>query len=95
MKKQRMPHRYIVCNVDGSTHQQRFRIHRDILQAVGQAQFLSKRCPGKKFVVMEAVGGYLFQDDELHELQVMAQTGVVDGSRREACHSDWEARGRE
>lgn len=75
MKKQSVGTRYIVCNVDGSTHQRRFRIHKNILHAVEQAQLLSKRNPGKKFMVMESIGGYVFRDEELHELQVTALRG--------------------
>lgn len=75
MKKQKVGERYIVCNVDSSTHQRRFRIHRKFSQAVEQAQTLARKNPGEKFMVMEPIGGYVSRDGEIYELQVSALVG--------------------
>lgn len=65
MKKQ-----YIVCNVDGSTHQKRFKIRKNFPDAVQEANRLASENPGKHFMVMETVGGFVQEEGKVKPVEV-------------------------
>ena len=50
---------WVVCNVDGSTHQKRFKVYRDLAKATVEAQRLASLHKENKFLLMEAIGGFI------------------------------------
>ena len=68
MDKKKVPTRYIVCNVDGSTHQHKFRIHTDLATATAQASKLAKTNEGCQFMIMVPIGGLMYDDGKMKEL---------------------------
>jgi hypothetical protein len=50
---------WIVCNVDGSTHQKRFKVYQDLAKATVEAQRLASLHKENNFLLMEAIGGFI------------------------------------
>lgn len=69
--------RFIVCNIDGSTKQKQFRIHKKLEGAVEQARKLAFENPAAQFMIMEPIGGYINTAAGLVELRVPVREGGV------------------
>lgn len=64
-----MKKKWVVCNVNGSTHQRRFRIHDSFADAVTEANRLAGQHAGT-FMVMETVGGFAHRGSRVVPVEI-------------------------
>ena len=83
MESTELAKQYIVCNIDGSTHQKRFKIHENFTDAAMQAHALAAAHSPQRFMVMEPVGGFMAKEDgTLVELRVAPPANSSEASEK-------------
>lgn len=68
----KLKNRYCVVNVDGSSRQRKFTLHKDLESAQGQARQLAEEFKNQRFMIMQTVGGIACEKDGFIEIEVSA-----------------------
>jgi hypothetical protein len=72
--KYKVKKQWVVCNVDGSTHQKHFKVYQDLTKATVEAQRLASLHKENNFLLMEAIGGFIMPQGAEKAIPVEIET---------------------